>query len=85
MLDLIIIGFAGLSLIATVATRTDNNIISQEELTQIEIASQATEIYLQDQRSHTKHCPDLRWNQPPLEVYKKQFKSRLPKKCKKDK
>ena len=31
MLDLIIIGFAGLSLIATVATRTDNNIISQEE------------------------------------------------------
>ena len=85
MLDLIIVGFAGLSLIVTIATRTDNSLVSQEELTQIEITAQATEIYLQDQRSHAKHCPDLKWNQPPLEVYEKQFKSRLPEKCKKSK
>ena len=85
MLDLIIVGFAGLSLIVTIATRTDNSLISQEELTQIEITAQATEIYLQDQQAHAKYCPDLKWNQPPLEAYEKQFKSRLPKKCKKDK
>jgi|3_EtaG_2_1085321.scaffolds.fasta_scaffold107373_1 hypothetical protein len=85
MLDLIIIGFAGLSLIVTIATRTDNNIISQEELTQIEITAQAAEIYLYDKHYHAKHCVDLKWNQPPLEIYEKQFKSRLPKKCKKDK
>jgi hypothetical protein len=43
----------------------------------------ALELYLQDKEDHKKHCPDLKWNQPKLKVYKSKLKSQLPKKCKK--
>jgi len=42
----------------------------------------ALEIYLQDQEDHEKHCPKLKWEQPDIDVYKKELVSQLPKECK---
>ena len=44
---------------------------------------QALEIFLQDQDDHQKYCPKLKWEQPDIEVYKKDLKSHLPVECKK--
>lgn len=44
----------------------------------------ALEIYLQDQEDHKEYCPKLEWDQPDIEVYKKNLKSYLPEKCKKE-
>ena len=43
----------------------------------------ALELFLKDQDDKDEHCPKLKWNQPKIEVYKKQLKSQLPKGCKK--
>ena len=42
----------------------------------------ALEIFLQDQEDHANKCPKIKWEQPDIEVYKKQLKSQLPKTCK---
>ena len=42
----------------------------------------ALELFLQDQEDHKKYCPKLKWDQPAIEVYKKQLKSQLPDQCK---
>jgi len=43
----------------------------------------ALELFLQDQEDHEKHCPKLKWEQPDIDVYKKELKSQLPDGCKK--
>jgi hypothetical protein len=43
------------------------------------------EMFLQDKSDHRMFCPKLKWEQPPLEEYKKDPKSKLPKKCKENK
>ena len=43
----------------------------------------ALELYLQDQEDHQKYCPNLKWKQPKISVYKEKLKSQLPKTCKK--
>ena len=43
------------------------------------------EMFLQDKSDHRMFCPRLQWTQPPLKEYKKDPKSRLPKKCKEEK
>ena len=43
----------------------------------------ALEIFLQDQEDHKTHCPQIAWDQPGIEVYKKELKTQLPENCKK--
>ena len=42
----------------------------------------ALELFLQDQEDKEKYCPKLSWEQPDIEVYKKELKSQLPQECK---
>ena len=42
----------------------------------------ALELFLQDQEDHRNNCPNLKWDQPDIEVYKKELKSQLPEQCK---
>ena len=42
----------------------------------------ALEIYLQDKKDHEKYCPNFKWVQPDISVYKKKLKSQLPDGCK---
>jgi len=44
----------------------------------------ALELFLQDQEDHEKYCPELEWEQPSIEVYRKILKSQLPEECKKE-
>ena len=43
----------------------------------------ALELFLQDKKDYKKHCPEIKWKQPNIEVYKKKPKSYLSKNCKK--
>jgi len=42
----------------------------------------ALELFLKDQEYKDEHCPDLKWKQPSIDVYKETLKSQLPKDCK---
>lgn len=44
----------------------------------------ALEIFLQDQEDHKNHCPETEWEQPDIDVYKKELKSQLPEGCKEE-
>ena len=44
----------------------------------------ALEIFLQDQEDHKNHCPKIEWEQPDIEVYKKELSSQLPEECKQE-
>ena len=81
MTDIFIAAFGVLCLITTVVT-TPNVSVSSDELTEIEIAAKALEIYLQDKKDHKKYCPSKKWSQPSLDVYKEKLKSHLQKDCK---
>ena len=81
MTDIFIAAFGVLCLVATVVT-TPKASVSNDELSEIEIAAKALEIYLQDKKDHKKYCPSKKWTQPSLEVYKEKLKSHLPKDCK---
>jgi hypothetical protein len=54
-----------------------------QQANDLERDAKALELFLQDKEDHKEHCPRLKWNQPKLEVYKKELKSQLPKGCKK--
>jgi len=43
----------------------------------------ALELFLKDQEDHKQHCPNIKWTQPDIEVYKKELASQLPTGCKK--
>ena len=43
----------------------------------------ALELFLQDQKDHKEQCPELKWDQPEIDIYKKELKSQLPEGCKK--
>jgi len=40
------------------------------------------EFFLRDKKDHKKHCPQVKWEQPSLDEYKKDLKSHLPEGCK---
>ena len=42
----------------------------------------ALELFLQDQEDHKEYCPNLKWKQPEISVYKEKLKSQLPEGCK---
>ena len=56
--------------------------LTAQDLSELERDARALEIYLQDKKDHEKHCPTLRWDQPPLDTYKKELTSQLPEGCK---
>tara|TARA_R110002020_G_scaffold117110_2_gene267816 strand:- start:238 stop:456 length:219 start_codon:yes stop_codon:yes gene_type:complete len=43
----------------------------------------ALELFLKDKEDKKTNCPNLKWDQPDIEVYKKTLKSQLPGDCKK--
>ena len=43
----------------------------------------ALELFLQDQEDKEEHCPNLKWEQPDISVYKETLQSQLPEECKK--
>ena len=43
----------------------------------------ALELFLQDQDDHKEYCPNLKWEQPKIEVYKEKLVSQLPEECEK--
>ena len=45
--------------------------------------TKALELYLQDQSDHEEYCPRISWEQPKIEIYKKELSSQLPEGCKK--
>ena len=51
------------------------------DLSDLEIAAKALELYLQDQQDHQDHCPSRAWDQPALDIYKKTLRSHLPEGC----
>ena len=40
------------------------------------------EFFLRDKKDYKKHCPQIKWEQPSLDEYKKDLKSYLPEGCK---
>ena len=52
------------------------------DLSDIQRDAQALELYLQDRHDHQEHCPEIRWEQPKLDVYKEELRSQLPEVCK---
>lgn len=42
----------------------------------------ALELFLQDKSDKLEFCPNLKWEQPEIGVYKKELKSHLPGECK---
>ena len=52
------------------------------DLSDIQRDARALELYLQDRHDHQEHCPEIRWEQPKLDVYKEQLQSQLPEECK---
>ena len=44
--------------------------------------AKALELYLQDRSDHAIYCPHLPWEQPDIEVYKRELSSQLPEGCK---
>jgi|TARA_R110000824_G_scaffold11540_4_gene50408 hypothetical protein len=49
----------------------------------LERDAKALELYLQDQKDHKEFCPQIKWEQPSLSIYKEMLTSHLPKGCKK--
>lgn len=43
----------------------------------------ALELFLKDQEDHNQYCPQIKWIQPDIDVYKKKLMSQLPEGCKK--
>jgi hypothetical protein len=63
-------------------TATSKNV---SDLSDLERATQASELYLQDQQDYEEHCPFRTWEQPSLEVYRDTLTSHLPEGCIKEK
>jgi hypothetical protein len=80
IVNAIILGFAALSLVVSIASHP--NPISTEDISEMERSARALELYLQDQKDHEKHCPNIEWNQPALNIYKTTLSSQLPEGCK---
>ena len=57
-------------------------IILADGMSDIERDARALELYLQDRQDHKDYCPQIDWNQPPLDTYKETLRSHLPDGCK---
>jgi hypothetical protein len=52
------------------------------DLSDMERDALALELFLQDKNDHRDHCPNMEWDQPSLEEYKRDLRSHLPEGCK---
>ena len=57
----------------------------QENVEDLKKSMLGLEFYLRDKKEYEQLCPYLEWQQPALEIYKKDPKSYLPKDCKAEK
>ena len=57
----------------------------QEGVEDLKRSMLGLEFFLRDRKEYKELCPYLEWEQPILEVYKKEPKSHLPKACKAEK
>ena len=71
-----VLSFSVFSLLISTQTVADSSDDLQRD-------AKALELFLQDREDHKEHCPQLKWDQPKIEVYKKELKSQLPAGCKK--
>jgi hypothetical protein len=39
------------------------------------------ELYLTDKKNYKLYCQEIKWEQPPIKIYKKELVSQLPAKC----
>lgn len=56
--------------------------IAAENSDDLQRDAKALELFLQDREDYKKYCPHLSWEQPKIDVYKKELKSQLPEGCK---
>jgi len=54
----------------------------KDSITDLKNRMLGLEFFLQDKKDYKEHCPQIEWEQPKLEVYKKDPKSHLPEGCK---
>jgi|APSaa5957512622_1039677.scaffolds.fasta_scaffold425723_2 hypothetical protein len=52
-----------------------------DDLGEMERQSRALELFLQDKVDYKKWCPDLKWDQPEISIYKEKLESQLPEGC----
>ena len=57
--------------------------VAAQETDDLKRDMKALELFLQDQEDHKDYCPKLKWEQPKIDVYKKELESQLPETCKK--
>lgn len=57
--------------------------VSVQETSDLKKNMAALEIYLKDQEEHKALCPEIKWVQPDIKIYKKNLVSQLPAGCKK--
>ena len=56
---------------------------AEPECDELKRDMKALEIFLQDKADHKEYCPKIKWEQPDIDVYKKELKTQLPENCKK--
>ena len=55
VIDIFILGFAGISLLVTLTTAPMSAKLSADEVTDLERSAKALELYLQDKKDHLHH------------------------------
>ena len=55
----------------------------KDELMQPITYQRGLELFLKDQEDKEEFCPNLKWEQPDISVYKETLESQLPEECKK--
>lgn len=55
----------------------------EEPIDDLKRDTKALELFLQDKEDKKEYCPNLKWNQPDISVYKETLQSQLPSNCKK--
>jgi hypothetical protein len=48
---------------------------------QIMVDMLSIELYLTDKKNYKLYCQEIKWEQPPIKIYKKELVSQLPAKC----
>lgn len=79
-MDFFVIGFI---ILGVIGTPVQVEYVPSEELSDIEKDALALELYLKDKEDYKKHCPNIKWDQPDINSYKQNLKSKLPENCKK--
>tara|TARA_B100000700_G_C15042424_1_gene856016 strand:+ start:3305 stop:3541 length:237 start_codon:yes stop_codon:yes gene_type:complete len=73
----------GAAIVLLVAISTATMTTVSDDVADIERDARALELFLKDKKDFKKYCPELDWDQPNIDTYKRDLKSQLPEKCKK--